>query len=74
MDNEDPVLEYISSEVYDVIVIGGGVIGASVLREATRKGCKAILVERETDLFVWASGSNSGIICTVRSLRRLTSL
>ena len=51
-------------ETYDVIVVGGGVVGLSILRSATLKGWKCALVEAESDLLCWASGSNSGIACT----------
>ncbi len=40
---------------WDLIVIGGGVTGASVLREAVRGGLRALLVERED----FASGTSS---------------
>lgn len=50
---------------YDVIVIGGGVVGLAVLREATLAGYRCALVEKENHLLSWASGSNSGIACTV---------
>jgi glycerol-3-phosphate dehydrogenase len=51
-------------EVYDVLVAGGGVVGLSILRAATLKGWKCALVEAEADLLSFASGSNSGIVCT----------
>jgi glycerol-3-phosphate dehydrogenase len=51
--------------VADVLVIGGGVVGLAVLRAATLAGYQnCVLVEKETCLLSWASGSNSGIICT----------
>ena len=53
-----------SSTIYDLIVIGGGVVGLAVLRAATLEGWNCALVEREADLLSWASGSNSGIACT----------
>lgn len=51
-------------ETYDVLVVGGGVVGLSILRSVTLKGWKCALVEAESDLLCWASGSNSGIACT----------
>jgi glycerol-3-phosphate dehydrogenase len=53
-----------ADDPYDVIIIGGGVVGLAVLRAATLKGWRCALVERESDLLEWASGSNSGIVCT----------
>jgi glycerol-3-phosphate dehydrogenase len=42
---------------WDVIIIGGGITGASVLREATRAGLKALLVEQRD--FAWGTSSRS---------------
>jgi glycerol-3-phosphate dehydrogenase len=53
-----------SSSTYDLIVIGGGVVGLACLRAATLKGWKCVLVEAEADLLTHASGGNSGIVCT----------
>ena len=49
---------------FDVLVVGGGVVGLAVLRSATLAGFKCALVEAEPDLLSCASGSNSGIACT----------
>ena len=49
---------------YDVLVVGGGVVGLAILRAATLMGWRCALVEREAELLSWASGSNSGIVCT----------
>ena len=40
---------------YDLVVIGGGITGAGVLREAVRTGAKVLLVERDD----YASGTSS---------------
>ena len=42
---------------WDVLVIGGGVTGAGILREATRLGLKALLVEQRD--FAWGTSSRS---------------
>jgi glycerol-3-phosphate dehydrogenase len=42
---------------WDVIVIGGGITGAGILREATRLGLAALLVERRD--FGWGTSSRS---------------
>jgi len=55
VDNED---------TFDLVVIGGGVVGLAVLRAATLAEHKCLLVEREADLLSHASGGNSGILCT----------
>jgi glycerol-3-phosphate dehydrogenase len=45
-------------------VIGGGVVGAAVLRELTVRGVDATLLESEPELGLGASGTNSGILHT----------
>jgi glycerol-3-phosphate dehydrogenase len=51
--------------IYDVVIVGGGIVGLSILRHATTCcGWKCVLVEKERHLLTQASGSNSGIICT----------
>ncbi len=48
--------------VYDVVIIGGGVIGAAVARALSRFQLSVILIEKEHDLAMGASGANSGIV------------
>ncbi len=48
--------------IYDVIVIGGGVVGCAVLRELSRYDLKLLLLEREADLAEGISKGNSGVI------------
>ncbi len=36
--------------MYDVAIIGAGVIGASVFRELSKYNIKTILIEKENDL------------------------
>lgn len=50
--------------VYDVAILGGGVVGVAALRAATLAGYRCALVEARDDLLSVASGSNSGIACT----------
>lgn len=42
---------------WDVIVVGGGIAGAGVLREATRRGLSALLLEGRD--FAWGTSSRS---------------
>lgn len=42
---------------FDLLIIGGGITGAGILREATRRGLKALLVERRD--FAWGTSSRS---------------
>ena len=47
---------------YDVVVIGGGVIGCAVARELSRYQLKACVVEREEDVCSGTSKANSAIV------------
>ncbi|MGB2600937.1 MAG: NAD(P)/FAD-dependent oxidoreductase [Candidatus Omnitrophota bacterium] len=49
-------------ETYDVIIIGGGVVGASIARELSRYKLSVALLEKEEELAFGVSKSNSGII------------
>jgi len=51
-------------ETYDLVIVGGGVVGIAILRSATLQGYHCALIEKETHLLSHASGSNSGIACT----------
>jgi glycerol-3-phosphate dehydrogenase len=42
---------------WDILVIGGGITGAGILREATRLGLKTLLVEQRD--FAWGTSSRS---------------
>lgn len=44
-------------QAWDVIVVGGGITGAGILREATRLGLRTLLVERRD--FAWGASSRS---------------
>ena len=55
-------MERPASAVYDVAVIGGGVVGCAVLRELSRYDLRLLLLERESDLAEGISKGNSGVI------------
>ena len=42
---------------WDVIIIGGGITGAGVLRESCRRGYKTLLIEQQD--FSWGTSSRS---------------
>lgn len=48
--------------MFDVVVIGGGVIGGAVLRELTKYRLKVCLLEKENDVAMGQSKANSGIV------------
>ncbi len=49
-------LQSLAGGRWDLVVVGGGITGAAVLHEATRRGLRAALAERED----FASGTSSG--------------
>lgn len=52
--------ESLEGEFFDVVVIGGGISGASILRELSRYNLKLLLIEKENDLAMQTSGRNDG--------------
>ena len=48
--------------MFDVIVIGGGVIGGAILRELTKYRLSVCMVEKENDVCMGQSKANSGIV------------
>lgn len=48
--------------MYDVIIIGAGVIGASIARELSKYELNTLVLEKENDVGDGASGANSAII------------
>ena len=56
---EDSALEW---EEPDVLIIGGGIIGCAIARELSRYKLSVLLVEKEHDLAMQASGRNTGVV------------
>src|SRR5690554_6117846 len=46
-----------SQTVWDIVVVGGGITGAGVLLEASKRGLKCLLVEQQD--FAWGTSSRS---------------
>lgn len=44
-------------DTWDMVVVGGGIIGAGILREATRLGLRTLLIEQRD--FAWGTSSRS---------------
>lgn len=55
--NRAAALERVASEQWDMVVVGGGITGAGVAREAARRGLKTLLVEQRD--FAWGTSSRS---------------
>jgi glycerol-3-phosphate dehydrogenase len=54
-------LETLANERFDVLVVGGGIVGAGALLDATSRGVKAALVE-QNDIASGTSGRSSRLI------------
>jgi glycerol-3-phosphate dehydrogenase len=52
------------TKVFDIAVIGGGVVGCAVLRAFTLAGASSVLLERGADILSGASKGNSAILHT----------
>ena len=48
--------------MYDVAIIGAGVIGASIFRELTKYDLKVALIEKENDVAMGTTKANSAIV------------
>ena len=49
-------------KIYDVIIIGGGVVGTALLRKLSQYKITSLLLEKEDDVSCGASRANSGIV------------
>ncbi|KEJ89825.1 NAD(P)/FAD-dependent oxidoreductase [Sulfitobacter donghicola] len=54
----------LSDEVFDVAVIGAGVVGCAMARRFTLEGAKVAVIEKATDILDGASKANSAILHT----------
>ena len=48
--------------MYDVIIVGAGVVGGMVARELSRFNVSVLILEKENDVARGATGANSGIV------------
>ena len=49
-------------KIYDIVIIGGGVIGCMTARALSRYDLKILLIEKESDIGMGASSANSAIV------------
>jgi len=54
----------ITGRLFDIAVIGGGVVGCAVTRRAALAGASVLLIEAASDILAGASKSNSAILHT----------
>lgn len=52
----------INSAQADVVIIGGGIVGAAIARELSRYNADVVLLEKEPDVAMGTSKANSGIL------------
>ncbi|MBF5044771.1 glycerol-3-phosphate dehydrogenase/oxidase [Aggregicoccus sp. 17bor-14] len=57
MSNRELHWSHLATKTWDLLVIGGGITGASIQREATRAGLRVLLVEQRD--FAWGTSSRS---------------
>lgn len=53
----EQILPTLAEDTWDLIVIGGGISGAGILREAARRGWRCLLLEQRD--FAWGTSSRS---------------
>ncbi len=61
----------VAAETFDIIVIGGGIIGAGIARDATLRGFRTLLVDKEDFAYGTTSRSSRLIHGGLRYLKRL---
>ena len=50
------------SKIFDCVIIGAGVVGASIFNKLTRIGKTCLMIDRASDVATGASKANSGLV------------
>ena len=64
MNSQPGTGQSLSRDLFDVVVIGAGVVGCAVARRFTLQGAKVAIVEKARDILDGASKANSAILHT----------
>jgi len=56
--------DFTTDDIFDVAVIGAGIVGCAIFKEFCEQGAKTVLVEKENDILEGASKGNSAILHT----------
>ena len=57
-------INFDKNEIFDIAVIGGGVVGTAIFKEFSEQGAKCVILEKENDILEGASKGNSAILHT----------
>src|SRR5215216_2803087 len=71
MSGRQALLNKLSTEHYDLLVIGGGITGAGIILDAASRGLKTALVEKNDFAFGTSSRSTKLIHGGLRYLKQL---
>lgn len=58
------VSNFAEDEVFDIAIVGAGVVGCAIFKEFCEQGAKTVLVEKANDILEGASKGNSAILHT----------
>ena len=61
---DKPTQNFLTKDVFDVVVVGAGVVGCAIARRFTLEGARVAVIEKATDILDGASKANSAILHT----------
>jgi len=61
LDRRDADLATLAGETWDVVIVGGGIVGTGALLDAVSRGMRAALIEQD-DIAAWTSSRSSRLI------------